>query len=60
MSEMEPEKVQATVDFIVKLEELRLIAVKSELNELIDSIPSLLKLNRKISINDGLMIVAGR
>ena len=56
---MNSDKVNATVEAVIKLEELRLIIDEMGLFELIDAIPQLLKKREGISINDGLKIVAG-
>lgn len=57
---MDAGKVQNTVEIMRKLEELRQLIDKGELHELIDSVPSLLRSGKKLSINDGLKIVAGK
>jgi hypothetical protein len=57
---MEVDKVSATVEVMIQLEELRIKIAETGLVNLIDAIPSLLKKGSRISITDGLKIVAGK
>ena len=56
---MGSDTVEAVVEVIAKLEELRIQITDAGLFKLIDAVPSLLKKGNRISINDGLKIVAG-